>query len=1239
MQNDEEDVIPEDSPFAGAQFSPSEAEDEDEDIPEDSPFAGATFADTDSGIDSDADQLVDESRHSPVPTPDSDDTAAPDTSASSARESQDGDGDPGVAGSSEEGSATPGHFIDDAIYGRGVGDQVYRDATGQTGMRSRPGVENPYEDTVATTPEPEPEKAAMGPDEKGIWDTDQGGFYQGLTEEEGRRKWASFLEDDNTSAAADGLAIYTHPETGENIAVAPPSTDRRFTELLRHRGDGFLGRVERGLTPMSKTSAMEYLKLGLRESSNDFMELAAAMHDSLIDVQGFDDSLKISDKVENVTASADTDSTITGTLIADGAPAVIGGVGVAGVTAKALKGAPLLLKALGVATSGEAAATATVGTDEAPIFANLDFGDEDFEKVIAQRANVFAESLVLSGVLGTGTMVAREGIRTAYDFMFDPLVTAMRSGDQAIESNAIKQVMKIAGKLPRDATPQQMYEASRAMAQVLEDNRQEVVNSIAKLGERREINFDTATALIRGTDDPAQIAAISGLRAGQLGKGAENTTAAVAGPMRILEEELQGQAARVGGDTVEEQTDTIFRGADNLVDAGRDDLTVARLDLSTAEAQFEAAEKNIEQAFRSDAKLGFKLDRLAKLNGTEIGDLRRQSLDGMKANLRKGLETLRNKKNELYARVSGGAVDHVGLYNLLDDLPDETITKATEDLRKSRPLRNLLRGAREAKAPVEDINAAGEPILRAPTLDEQQDRFADFLDENGVDFGTLFRNIRPELSRAASDLYARSGGGREAGRNLRDVISFIDNDSIDFLRQNGDAAIAADAEAAHQFFAKEWGPIFGEKSGFLRDYAEAYDATVARTSQSARTAAASNGTTLTEFGAGEFSQRTQDLINPAFASGDAARLENFRNALEQTGPKGSGDQVADYLVTDVFDDFARQYQEGGIKSINAFDIEARLKPYYEVLSKSFPKQAKQINQFIGEIKEAQRLGRDVDGMLKITADRMKQVREDIQASVLNDFLDTTVSRQGTDFLNDGLTTTRQPYKAFERLMTGDGALDKLARIDEELAGLDPAKQQIVRDGMIVAYNRLLTSKLLSKTSTTSGAKAISIAKSSDAANEVNSLFEVGRVIFKDEPETMQAIEAVVKAANMVEQGAGAKPNRAFSSTAPLQAAQTATNRLIYATVGALSRAGTKMRALVGAGLEHMAPSERAAAIMDNIMADPKYARDLMLKYNKKPNDPELEGRLVQFLYSGYLKTETDDDTGPDGQMRRLLGVE
>jgi hypothetical protein len=185
---------------------------------------------------------------------------------------------------------------------------------------------------------------------------------------------------------------------------------------------------------------------------------------------------------------------------------------------------------------------------------------------------------------------------------------------------------------------------------------------------------------------------------------------------------------------------------------------------------------------------------------------------------------------------------------------------------------------------------------------------------------------------------------------------------------------------------------------------------------------------------------------------------------------------------------------------------------------------------------------------------------------------------------------------------------------------DPARQKIVKDGIETAYLRLFRDQTLSTRTEVGGSRAVLPTRIERSADEMNAMYQMGDVIYADRPEIMQAVRETSELASGITKSRNAVPVSSMSATAFNQQAATATSRLIYLTVGPLSKAGTRIRSIIGTAIEGADGATKAQGIRDKILANHNEFLRLSEKYNLQPNDEALQALLLRFMFEGGVRT-------------------
>jgi len=388
----------------------------------------------------------------------------------------------------------------------------------------------------------------------------------------------------------------------------------------------------------------------------------------------------------------------------------------------------------------------------------------------------------------------------------------------------------------------------------------------------------------------------------------------------------------------------------------------------------------------------------------------------------------------------------------------------------------------------------------------------------------------------------------------------------------------------------------------MEDFARSYDGTVARGEGFRR----------------GFDEKAGDLTRNVLSGSSPEQVTSTVQALQAAGQDAA--PVADYMVADAISNLSGRVRTDGIDAVGFDQIEGQFRQYSEALRSSFPEKASSIDQFLARLRNAQGNKTQLEQVLKTAGDKADAAMKEIQELELAKFL-----REKSNIL--GIAPTQNAERSFREILRGERAMDRITALKDEMTALAPGRRTAVQDGLETAYTRMLRGKAIGRTQEMGGAARVKVAGIEDSLESLDpqQLIRVGREVFSDKPEVMQTVEPLMELAGMVQRTKEARPISVFSPTAFSQDAQKATNRLIYLTTGPLTRAGTRIRAALGAAVENMAPDQRAAQIMDGILADPDKFVTLARKYNADPANGKAQEELLRAMFSGVLKTDVDEE--------------
>lgn len=1023
--------------------------------------------------------------------------------------------------------------------------------------------------------------------------------------------------------------VYTDPNTGKRERVLTP--DRNMFGFGSKPTVGF----------------QQTLQEGTEESVGDAVEFGAALSDKYLGTEFLP-------SVKEQTVDVDTPS-FGDALIADGIPALTaalapGSLAYKGVgyAVKGLENASRIgkwvasaVKSTAAAITGEAAATATVGTDEGnfifgedSFFNNVsELGDTEADQLIEQRINTFTEGLIAGGVLSTGLKLGKTGVSLTNDLMIAPFVRLF-TGESGVEKAVYEQLSRELAKLDTTVDEGTLREARLRITEIIRANKDILVADFSDLAENKVLNLDTVSALSKGVDDPSIVGNAERIRAGEINSGGgEAIKESLDAPANAVREglEIEKSQLALGAD----ESKVLQDSSQGFVDIAKSQVDESAGGLAAARTEFENAATSSLKGMEDD--LGFigALERLETATGTEIVAPKTGAFKEIVTGLEDSYALMVNQKNNLYGAIRGGEVDADSIYDIFIRMPEEDITAAARNFSKSDPVASFLEQLKAQKVPEEITDAKGnvKTVNRLETPDEIEARFKDWISQN-TDFGFFYTKIRPELSQLASSAY--DSKNPLLGRYYRDLIKFIDDDMVKHVEDTDpDLAVAAtDAKKYYKKFAGIW-----RQDDALETFADSYDRTLGRTPAGA----IDSTVTRTEpFRAG-FDVKAEDITRGILNSGNMKQTVNLATALSNEGV-GDPSKIADYFILDTVNQFANSVKTAGIDGADYSKFSQNLMRYAEQLNElagTSPEMASKVNSINEFIRRLEAAGGDqakVQNILESAQKASAGLMQEVENSVLKNFFDKGKTPSISKLLDSAqIKGTSNPQAAFETVF---GAGQKLggesrARVSELMgiiAEQPEANRPILMKGLKTAYANFLDNRMFAVTKETGGTRPVKVKDIEEGVSGRSSILDIGDMIYADQPQFMQAIRTTIEAASDNAQSMRATPIKGQSATSFNREAATATTRLIYTVVGPLSRAGSRIRAVMGAIIEKSDPDTRAAAIRTELLASSDYFLELADKYNKNPRDPLLEDLMINYLSTAIVKASSSADDPEEDSM-------
>jgi len=1033
------------------------------------------------------------------------------------------------------------------------------------------------------------------------------------TFEEANAAWFQILDNPNVRkvnpivGSVIPYAIFTDPDTQEQTYIRrpEPASIRAGIKAAGKavKGD-WEGAKEAFNNPAAKTGVATDIVTGGMEFLGQAAETVAAAGDKVM-------GTNMAPTVDQMTPDVELRG-IAENLLGEGVPMVVaglaGGAYISGVTKglKTIQGGTKFIQGLakvarGTAITLAAESSAVVGaSDDAgglligkdalfSLTGDLDLGDTKADDIIEKRLTLLADAVLGGSILAAAGQLTVGVSKFSNKQVLSPLLTLLR-GDAGLEKAVYRNLINTLQEVDLDTSPEEMAAIAERLAAAVEENKDVLVKNIYDQGETT-VQRDTLSAMAEGATTPEDKVRVLGVQRGVLTNAPQNpNTAAKTNGLNVeLQRQIDTQADTLSGPLPSDQEAAINSASQGLVDDARRRVDEIQQPVADLEVKLKDAEDRILNAWEGDVEFTARLDKLKDITGTEVVMDRTGLKDNMTTALRNGYEIMRATKNEKYGMISGGSVDPQMVIDMFADLPPETISAGMSQLGNSNPLRKLIAITREGEDELE--------ILENVT---------DFLAQNGADFGFFNNTLRPELSRLASNLYKTSPG---AGSLVRDIVNRIDTDMVDHVRLS-DPDLAEAAVEAKRYFAEEFSPVWGGTNR-MSEYANIWEDTVGRTSNRDLT----RTVTGDEFDASGYAQRSDAFVEEALGDKRFV-ITSFKTALETAGRP---DDIADYMVMDIMDSFSTQLRSAGdIADIDLGAFTAKLDMYAEQLNTAFPDKAAQINAFKRSVEDAK--GSKTQ-LLKIF-DTVTEKAKAAQDEILKGELKTFFSAGDMPSIN----ATSNPREAFNQIFMSKESVGSVTKILDRLDTMPEGDALIIRRGMQTAYNRYLDSTIFGSRQELAGGMAMNSGKVAKTLEENNQVFAIGDQIFRDAPEIMDSLRTLTDAASKVANNKSAVPIATNSSTAYNQAAQTATNRMLYLVLGPLNRLATQIRSVASTKFQSADAIEKAARIKDNILANPDEYLRLSRKYDKTPGDPELQDRMLRLITGSAVRSLNDEST-------------
>ena len=856
-------------------------------------------------------------------------------------------------------------------------------------------------------------------------------------------------------------------------------------------------------------------------------------------------------------------------------------------------------------------------------------GDTEATKKLANTANLFFDALVVSGVFNTVAFPIAFTYNTVAHGMLSPLYSVTLKGTEAKKRELMAGILqKLSDHLDK---------GTKLSATVNAENKRILLQEISEtIGQNKEIfiqmgknkpvvniSADVATVLKEASkDNPEKAARLAPViqKLEQYAKGFEGSGGPLTGGRANIISQAEKELAKV--------EDSAFANLDEaskeIVDAKRVDLGIASgaENIKNLEATIDTLAENIAKEMPLNLELGAKVDDLLRNASSSPlkANTKVTTAENLAGQLDEAATILTNKKNALASKISGGAIDKEGLYSILKEMNAiPNLTKMASDISSTKPLSSLLK--------IFSVKTKKVEGKKTPQPKTDADYLVDLeklLKKNKLDFGKLHNEVRPEL---VALINSSEGPIKNQLINLK---RFIDDDSVRFLSQTGDATLAKDAQAFMKFYMDEFAPFFKQNADGVDDPLSRWYSVWSQTAKPRKGELSKNaGTSLKPraFDETTFALLEEISKNPLGRTSTATDIAK----LLKVNPTADPDKLFDYMLHDIVQSVqVRVSATGGIDDLAKAEITQlgnQLSEFAVLMERSgFADKAANLNTFISKLNQTSDNSANLLKAIKEEASNLKIKIDKAKADDLRDFW-TIVKREGVDV---DIAPTLEPEKAFEKLLKKDdgNTLERVTQLVNIAEGLD---SPLTLNALRSYYAKYMTDIVFGQ-KTASGGRAVSLAKTDESKRQYRTLIDAGKIIFRKsegefDAQTMAGIEHIIRVARGVDEGR-ISFSVGQSQTAQAVMAQQAVNSLVKVFIGPLTRPGARITAFSGSIIRNLDSDEVLKKLTEDILANPAEFKRLADKnidwFSADVKETIWRAAVRSTLYSDDDKKEFND---------------
>lgn len=605
----------------------------------------------------------------------------------------------------------------------------------------------------------------------------------------------------------------------------------------------------------------------------------------------------------------------------------------------------------------------------------------------------------------------------------------------------------------------------------------------------------------------------------------------------------------------------------NIQTSGAEEVRKASDDILPAQGAVGKAEKGIDQLISENPTFGPQLKK-AKESGVDF-DVKKASID---------------KKTEIVKNI--------------DD---------ADEASKSR-----VRAAFNAipdSAPADTESWANVVESASGSIDAPLKKIIDGADGS---FKYLYNTVRPKLSSAISSARASKDFGKM--EDLMALRDNIDQEQLMSLKLKG--SLGGDEVAT-------------EAGKRATEAMETYKKEMDTWGQGAAEEFRANAEQNKRFrGETTFPEQGRQIVESAMSPNRRESTKQMMDILATPEGKNSAHLVKDVAIGDALVGVSDKLATKGGK-LSDIDVEEISKPLREVAGAFTGKEAKEINDFLTNLRNGKW---DKTALEKQLADKIELAKK-AESEILDNELGKFFEKVGET--RKGKTNGQAVFEQIFNEPEGPAKIKELIKRARQGDSANP----LADAGLKAAWSKYFKDQVFRTGKSPSGSPLVNENTYEGVVDAIKrpgekgtkTLLELGDEIFKDTPEVMVATKKLLEEAGDLSLAQSQRSIPLADTAAIDKQAREATGLLITLWRGSLDRLGARIRATTGRAITTMSKNAQVTKIMDEMYADPKkfseIAKQVAQKDSKKL-DQATKDAVWKFgvragIYSGDQKEDFD----------------